>query len=80
MAHSTLPSLTHPSFPQVFEAATAQLVDRLTVPQISICCYESPESRWGACDGGIPCNQPAVVVDVATELEYCARHARKVGL
>jgi hypothetical protein len=75
MAHSTLPSLTHSEFPQVFTQAIDQLVS-----SISICCYESPESSYGACDGGIPCRERATVVDVSTELEYCARHARKVGL
>jgi hypothetical protein len=89
MAHSTLPSLTHPSFPQVFEAATAQLVSRLvpTFPQLSDvldaaearlgeCDWNDPESRYGACDGG-SCHQDAVVHHLQSELEYCLQHFQK---
>jgi hypothetical protein len=82
MAHSTLPVLTHPSFPQVFAAAISAEVNRVcfpvpTQPQLSICCFTSPESSWGACDS-IECRDVATVHDVATELDYCARHFRAV--
>jgi|HubBroStandDraft_4_1064222.scaffolds.fasta_scaffold05566_16 hypothetical protein len=77
MAHSTLPVFSHPDFPQVFEAALNQLVTR-QVPQLSPCCYESAESRWGAGDA-IACTQPAVIHDVATELDYCFAHYKAVN-
>jgi hypothetical protein len=67
MAHSTLPVLPHPQFPQVVPEQT-----------LSLCCYESPESVWGACDGQ-PCLEIARVHDVAREMDYCARHWREVS-
>jgi hypothetical protein len=78
MAHSTLPVLTHPHFPQVFAAALNSQVNRAVQPALSLCCYVSPESSWGACDS-IECREVAVVHDVATEMDYCARHYRGVS-
>jgi hypothetical protein len=82
MAQRTLPVLTHPAFPQVFAAAISQEVNRVAFPvppqiQLSTCCYESPESSWGAADA-IACRRVAVVYDVATEMDYCALHYREV--
>jgi hypothetical protein len=78
MSAKTLPVLTHPAFPQVFAQALSAEVNRVAFPappqiQLSTCCYESPESRWGACDGQV-CLQPATVHDVATEQDFCFRH------
>jgi len=75
MSTRTLPSLSHPAFPQVFRAAIAQEVTRVST-QLSLCCYESPAE--GLCGGGYPCNEIAVVHDVATELDYCWRHYQGV--
>jgi hypothetical protein len=81
MAQRTLPVLTHPAFPQVLAAALGQEVNQVAafpVPtQLSVCCYESPESSWGAADA-IACRRVAVVHDVATEMDYCALHYREV--
>lgn len=80
MAQRTLSVLTHPSFPQVFAAAISQSVNRVCdTPQLTICCYQDPESSWGACDGGYLCNELAVVHDVSTELDYCFKHYRMVS-
>jgi hypothetical protein len=81
MAHSTLPSLTHPSFPQVLNAALNVEVLRIAAqvrPQLSICCYQSPETSWGACDGQ-PCHRLAVIHDVASDLDYCFEHYQRVN-
>ena len=80
MAHSTLPVLAHPAFPQVLSQAIAQEVTRVAQPHLalSVCCYESPETVWGACDGGYPCGKLAVVIDVSTGFGYCAEHDREV--
>jgi len=40
-------------------------------PQLSLCCWDDPETDFS-------CQQPAVIHDVATELDYCARHYRAV--
>jgi hypothetical protein len=80
VAAKTIPVLTHPSFPQVFKAAISSLVTPPTFPSnptSSVCCYEYPETTWGACDGQ-PCRRVAVVHDVATEMDYCALHYREV--
>jgi hypothetical protein len=74
MAHSTLPVFSHPHFPQVFNRTIDQAVRRLLArPQLGVCCYESPETLPGACDGQ-PCYRAAIVHDLATDQEFCARH------
>jgi hypothetical protein len=79
VAHSTLSVLAHSQFPQVFESAIDQMVTRISAkPQLGICCYETPESRWGACDGE-PCRSLAVVHDLGTDLEFCVRHFFEVN-
>lgn len=66
MAQSTLPSLTRSNFPQVFSNAIDQMVARIAAhPQLGQCWFEDEH-----CD----CRQPAVVHDLATEREFCARH------
>jgi hypothetical protein len=79
VAHSTLPSLSHPQFPQIFSSAIDHLVARIAVkPQLGTCCYETPESRRGACDA-TPCRSLATVHHLATEQEFCARHFAEVN-
>jgi hypothetical protein len=63
MAQHSLPVLPFHTFPQ---------------PQLSPCCHESAESRWGAGDA-ISCTQPAVIHDVATEQDYCFAHYKAVS-
>ena len=72
--HHTI--LTHPDFPQVLAKAIALEVSRVSKiveSHLSICCYVSPESKWGAGDA-VECRQIAVVHDIATEQEFCSAH------
>jgi hypothetical protein len=82
MADNTLPALPSLSFPQaeqVFTHAMRRFGDRvLEQPSFSVCCYVTPETSYGACDGQ-ECLARAVVHDVATEMDYCAKHYREVG-
>ncbi len=71
MASRTLPVLTHPNFPQVFDQAVTAEMLRVEYA-LDLCIWESPESSYGACDGGFQCTQPAEVEG------YCARHYRQV--
>ena len=78
MSGSTLPVLTHPSFPQVFAAAITQEVNRAVAqPLLSTCCREFPESRWGAGDA-VACTRKATIYDLETEQEYCFPCYREV--
>lgn len=70
MAHATLPSLPCPSFPQVLSQALDQEITR--VPQLSVCCYVYPVE--GFAGGGYECGEVAVVHQIATEQDFCARH------
>ena len=84
MAPATLAVLTHPEFPQVFSA----LIDReilyvnriVDESHLFPCCYESPESAKGLCDGGEPCVQPGVVHDLVSQQPYCALHFYRTQL
>lgn len=87
MAAHNLPVPAPSDFPQVFTEALAQnfarsinqIVDRiLAKPFLGMCDYESPESSWGTGDG-ISCNQTATVHDLASDLEFCAKHFRVVS-
>lgn len=77
MAHSTLTVFealeSHSSF---IDSLIARVDEILPAP--SLCYYESPESAWLACDGGIPCTAIATVHELATGAEYCAKHFREV--
>lgn len=71
----SVPTVFHsPTFPQVFTKAIQSQVRQL----LATCCYVSPESIPGSCDGGYPCNEPATIHDVSTEMDYCSRHGRMV--
>jgi hypothetical protein len=69
MASRTLPAFPLSEFPQVFtalldheireiERIVASVRERAALP---LCSYQSPESSYGACDGGFPCQEPGVV-------------------
>jgi hypothetical protein len=77
MAHSTLPVFSHPQFPQVTGALFASEVRRVE-RSLSLCAWQSPESSRGACDGGFPCQETAIVTNLADENEYCLSHFREV--
>lgn len=82
MAHSTLPVLPHPEFPQ---PRFSQLpydggfIDRLvalaetvaTRVELSFCSGESSESSVGAADGGEPCRRIGTIHDSRTGLSWC---------
>lgn len=71
MAHSTLPSLAHSEFPQVFTEAIDFMVARISAhPQLGDCDYETPE---------FVCRNRATVHNLATEQEFCAQHFAKVS-
>lgn len=74
MAQTTLAVLSHPHFPQVFTRAIEHEVTR----GLATCCYETPESRGGACDA-VPCKQSATVHHLESEQQYCLDHFRKVN-
>ena len=61
MAHSTLPSLSHPQFPQVLH----QLETLAAKPRLGLCDFSDEY-----CD----CHEAAVVHDLSTDFEYCVRH------
>lgn len=83
MAHSTLAVLSAPDFPQILRLAIDRAVSR-TLQQVDeshldVCAHVSGESRIGACDS-LPCNQPATVHHLESEVEYCEFHFRSVIL
>jgi len=76
MAHATLPVISHPEFPQVFDGVLDRLIqaaDRACAgaskPALDTCQFE---------DEGWPCYHPAVVHHLASEQEFCRFHFRKV--
>lgn len=79
MAHSTLPVFSHPDFQQVLEALTGFEI-RHVEKTLSLCSHESPESSYGACDGGLRCQSPATVSDRETGCGWCLEHFEEVEL
>lgn len=78
MAHSSLPVFFHPQFPQVFDRALMFEVRRVE-KLLGLCCWESPESSRGACDGGFPCQEQATVHHLESDNEFCLSHFREVS-
>lgn len=81
MARINLAVLAPGSFPQIHSfTPLISLVDRALAAHslTEFCCYESPESRAGACDGGEPCGDPAS--EVIDGQPFCPKHARKARL
>lgn len=82
MAQTNLPVLSHAGFPQLLHLLIGAEIERveriLAQAELSPCCYESPESSRGACDGGEPCREKATVHDLASDEEYCLSHFREV--
>lgn len=73
MAQSSLPVFTRPEFSQVLEAL-ADFEIRHVNKTLGLCCWESPESVRGACDGGFPCRKSATVTDIESGCGYCLKH------
>jgi hypothetical protein len=46
--------------------------------QLPNCSYESPESAWGACDGGEVCSEVATVHHLASDMQFCMTHFQEV--
>ena len=71
MAASNLSVSPRSAFPQVFTRSidrfTRSILDR---PKLGVCCYSGP---------GFDCNQPAIVHDLASEMEYCAKHFQRIA-
>jgi hypothetical protein len=84
MSQSTLPVpplLSSTGFPQDFISAFEQMIRRIAAkPRLGTCSWQSPESSSGACNGGHPCSKAAVVHDLASDQEFCARHFREISL
>ena len=81
MAAPNLSVLRSPDFPQILRLAIDRAVTRVLAvadeSQLACCSYESPESRYGACDG-LPCIQKATVHSLKFEQDYCLDHFRAV--
>lgn len=77
MSGSTLPVLSRPGFPQVLHSVMASEI-RYVEQVLGLCAYETPESSWGRCDGGFPCQEPALVSEVESGLPFCLGHFREV--
>ena len=44
------------------------------VEQLGHCAFESPETTWGACDGGFRCPDLGVVHHLESERDLCYAH------
>jgi hypothetical protein len=79
MSGNNLSVLSSPGFPQ----ALTHFVDRVSLIAARAadepCSWESPESSWGACDGGIPCHEAATVHNLCLDQPFCLRHHRAVS-
>ncbi len=82
MAAHDLTVLRSPDFPQVLRDAIDRAVTRVCQAQdesyLSCCSYESPESRYGACDA-VPCIRKATVHHLESEQEFCLDHFQEVS-
>jgi hypothetical protein len=38
------------------------------------CSWETSETSYGACDGGIPCSDRGTIHDLASDMPYCCKH------
>lgn len=55
--------------------AEIRRVDQILLgSELSPCSYQSPESHYGACDGGFPCYEQGTVHHLASGLEFCLKH------
>jgi hypothetical protein len=78
VAHTNVPQLPRSGFPQVkiqLCPLMAEMVDQAF--SLSTCSYTTPETSWGACDGGFPCGDPAT--SLIDGQAFCAAHARTVS-
>jgi hypothetical protein len=80
---STLAVLSSPDFPQLLRLAIDRAVTRVISQQdeshLDCCSYESPESRYGACDSE-PCCDLATVHHLQSERDFCAKHFRQLTI
>jgi hypothetical protein len=52
---------------------------RIAQELLEQCEYEHPESHWGECNGGFRCGSRGVVHDLASDLDLCLAHFRKMN-
>jgi len=77
MSASTLPVPPPPSFPQIPQHQNQRWSTSADPTENddkrSLCSYVSPESNWGACDGGLTCDELAI------DGEFCRKHGVSRG-
>jgi hypothetical protein len=78
MAHSTLPVLTHPSFPQVLDQALTQEIRRLVEKPVLSTCSRTFETFHGS-GNFISCPNKATIHDLGTDQEFCFPCWQEVG-
>jgi hypothetical protein len=71
MSDTNVPQLPRSGFPQAYDGQLFHSLFGIVKQAFaaSTCCYETPESSWGACDGGFPCPELALPGS-----EFCERH------
>lgn len=78
MAQSTLAVFSSSLFPQLINSVLGHEIARvdriLSAAELPTCCHESPESTYGACDGGAACLRKGIVHHLASGLEFCGEH------
>lgn len=79
MAQSSLPAFSPFSFPQpLIQQLLGHVIDRvdaiLAESELGFCDHQSPESFYGACDGGFPCHERATVHHLELGSEFCLKH------
>jgi hypothetical protein len=70
MSDTNVVQLPRSGFPQVkiqLCPLMAEMVEEAFY--LATCCYTTPETSWGACDGGFPCSNLALPGS-----EFCERH------
>lgn len=84
MARNSVSVFSPFSFSQLIPNIISQEISRvdriLAEAELGTCDYESPETRRGACNGGDPCPDRALITHRASGLAYCTRHFRTVEL
>ena len=83
MAAQNLPSFPLAGFAQLIPALIERQITQVNLilaqSDLGLCDWESPESSYGACDGGYSCHEKATVHHLASEHEYCLSHFREVN-
>jgi hypothetical protein len=79
MAEPHLTLLHSPEFPQVFSSAIDQMVARIAAkPELALCAYEERIGSYNDHNSEL-CHRLAVVHDLESDLDFCARHFAEVA-